>query len=137
MYDSIDRENMPHDDQDSEESDEDMVLAPVKVRLLDLGWLYANKKNFRDFFQVLRELKSDELCSSEFIITLLDVFWDNYKDQMMYKVFVPYLLYLFFTMNFMINYVTKSSSEDLTIYGYLLGSILLLAVAYQVYIEAF
>ena len=91
---------------------------------------------------MLRDLKDENLGASDFVITLLDVFWDNYKNQMLLKLFVPYLAYLILTLNYTVNYVTVDSSEafDSEKFGYggeIFGSLLLLATFYQVYIEAF
>lgn len=91
---------------------------------------------------MLRELNDDDLCASDFVITLLDVFWDNYKNQMLLRVFVPYIIYLLLTLNYMVNFVTVESSKEFGndgfgSWGEIQGSILLLATCYQVYIEAF
>ena len=51
-----------------------MTINTVQVRLLDLGWLYANAGDFLDFIGILQNSEASELFKSEFVKTLLDVF---------------------------------------------------------------
>lgn len=53
----------------------DMTINTVHVRLIDLGWLYADEKVFLDFVGILQEIDSSDLYASEFVKTLIQVFW--------------------------------------------------------------
>ena len=52
-----------------------MSINPVEVRMIDIGWLYANEKNFLDFAQILYENGQNSVYETEFVKTLLEVFW--------------------------------------------------------------
>ena len=47
----------------------------VNVRILDIGWIYANSGVFLDFVEILDGANKVELFETKFISSLLDVFW--------------------------------------------------------------
>ena len=52
-----------------------MSINSVEVRLIDIGWLYANEKNFLDFAVILHETGQNSIFETEFVKTLIEVFW--------------------------------------------------------------
>ena len=46
--------------------------------MLDIGWLYADKKAFLDFVDVLSEVRDKNIFMTYLTKTLLDIFWNNH-----------------------------------------------------------
>mmetsp|Transcript_20161 Transcript_20161/g.27243 ORF Transcript_20161/g.27243 Transcript_20161/m.27243 type:complete len:87 (+) Transcript_20161:1541-1801(+) len=53
---------------------EDRQVREVEVRMLDLTWFFAEKKNFEAFTTMLQGL-SNKAYSSELVEYVLDQFW--------------------------------------------------------------
>ena len=57
---------------------EDCVsVTTVKVRMIDIGWLYSDEKSFLDFAKILHYADNDQIINTEFMKALLDVFWKH------------------------------------------------------------
>lgn len=83
----------------------------MKVTLFDLGWLYADGKNFLNFVNILNDINDKELYMTDFTKTLLDIFWSQHKNYIFYRVFIPYVFYLVFTIYYMIKVVCADATE--------------------------
>lgn len=102
---------------------------------MDLGWLYANAKVFLDFIDVLVETDSQsDIFASEFVKTLLDVFWQENESKIFRKIFLPYMIYLVITLMYMIHIVNEHTREQQG-YWFYIGMFNLFNVAYHFYIE--
>ena len=82
-----------------------MQDTPVKVYILDIGWLYADKKAFLDFVDILKEVRDKNVFMTDLTKVLLDIFWNENKWRIFWKIFLPYVLYLFFTIYYMVHVV--------------------------------
>ena len=112
-----------------------MTINTVQVRLLDLGWLYADGNVFLDFIDVLQSADySQDIFASEFIKTLLDVFWRDNEVKIFRKIFLPYMMYLIVTLIYMVHIVNEHTREEQGNWFYI-GIINMFNVTYQVYIE--
>lgn len=100
-------------------ADLDKKTHEVNVRLLDIGWLYSNKKSFLEFIQVLDASKRSDLMMTDFVKTLLEVFWEKNKWQIFWRIFIPYVVYLALTMFYMINVVCIDDTSDAGNYIYI------------------
>ena len=92
---------------------------PVKTRIIDIGWLFKNKKTFVDFVSALSECQIDRVFGSLLTTTLLTVFWEPYQSKLIKRLMIPYLLYEF-TSVLMIIAATKQGSEEKTWEDYLM-----------------
>lgn len=79
--------------------------------MIDIAWLYADKKAFLDFIDVLINVNDNKLLMTDFVKAMLDVFWDEQKMKIMWRIFFFYFLYLVFTLLYMIN-VVCGTEED-------------------------
>ena len=70
--------------------------------MLDLQWLYADGVSFNDFADFL---KTKTIIMTDFSRVMLDSFWSNYKDRIFWRIFVPYMIYLFLTIYYMTEVV--------------------------------
>ena len=86
----------------------DWPINTVKVKFLDLGWLFADEKIFLDFIDILKNSNRDDIYMTNFVKTLLDVFWTEHKLAIIMQIFVPYVIYLASTLYYMINVICVS-----------------------------
>lgn len=84
----------------------------MKVRLLDIGWLFADNKDFLHFVHVLNSCSNKELYMTDFVKALLEVYWDSHKRSIALKVFLPYTIYLSTTLVFIFYAVTGEADEE-------------------------
>ena len=112
----------------------DWPIKNVKVKFLDLGWLFADEKNFLDFIDILQNSKNNDIYMTYFVKTLLDVFWTEHKLAIIMQIFVPYVIYLASTLYYMINVicVSEEAREEWETY---FGAVVLISLIYQLGIE--
>ena len=81
--------------------------------MLDLGWLYANNTVFLDFVKVLNKASDNkELFDSVFVKTLLNVYWAQQANLILWKIFIPYVVYHFLTLTFMVHAEQREISAE-------------------------
>ena len=56
--------------------DDKKVTRAIKVRMINLEWLYRDRRNFVSFCTMLEGLPSP-VYASEFVECLLDQYWDD------------------------------------------------------------
>ena len=102
--------------------------------MLDLGWLFADEKNFLDFIDILQNSKNNDIYMTNFVKTILDVFWTEHKMAIIKQIFVPYLIYLASSLYYMIHVicVSEEAREGWETY---LGAVVLFFLIYQLRIE--
>ena len=88
--------------QEKAKCNEDMVETEVKVQMLDLGWLYTDGQSFKDFVDFLG---TKTIIMTDFSRVMLDSFWQNFKDSILWTIFMPYIMYLFLTIYYMTEVV--------------------------------
>ena len=71
---------------------------------------------------------------TEFSRVMLDSFWSNFKDKIFLRIFVPYTLYLFLTIYYMIE-VVCAEKNVVEKWQKWMGCISLMFLAYQLQIE--
>ena len=81
----------------------------VDVKALHTGWIFrdTNSSDQNDLFMLINTLNtqpSDSLFSTEFVMVLVDEFWDLYQLAIFIIVFVPFIIYtlatiLYFTLH--------------------------------------
>ena len=79
---------------ETEDSGEKMINS-VLVRMMPINWLIRNDKSFLDLVPIIDKAaeKNQALLETSFVSSLLDVFWDAYKNKIMWEQFIPFLLY--------------------------------------------
>ena len=104
---------------------DDLQKTQVEVVMLNIGWLTANRKTFVDFVKTLRKSKTDKIYSTEIIEVLLNEFWEENYQIILYYLMTPWAVYIltmtYYYMSILQDgYYDDASSEDLW-YAYLLG----------------
>jgi len=106
----------------------------VKVKFLDIGWLYADNKVFADFVDILHSIDKGDINMTTTVKAMLDVFWDDHKWQVFRWIFIPYIFYLCLTLYYMVN-VIYGTDDDRNGWETYIGILNLLSVAYLLYNE--
>ena len=82
-----------------------MQDTPVKVFMLDIGWLYTDKKVFLDFVDILKNVRDKNVFMTDLTKVLLDIFWSENKWRIFWTIFMPYVAYLVLTIYYMVGVV--------------------------------
>ena len=86
----------------------------MKVRQLDIGWLYADKKDFLEFVRILTQCSNKEIYTSELVKSLLEINWDSSKNSIVKFIIIPYILYLIMTLLYLVYVVIQTPDENAT-----------------------
>ena len=121
MYRSIPEDNSEWWDE-IQEPNAEAHIKETEVLLIDLEWLYREKKNFVAFSKMLQELPNSAY-GSEFIDCLLENNWEELKKQILLKYFSSYIAYAVTSIAFMKMALDRSVTDDST--GLSAGLILL------------
>ena len=55
----------------------DFTKTQVEVRMVDLSWMLADRKNFVTFMEELSQATNDEIYTTDLIRTFLAEFWEE------------------------------------------------------------
>ena len=83
---------------------------------------------------MLTDAGRSDLLMTDYVQTLLDVYWDMNKWKIFWRCFVPYLIYLSVTLSYFFN-VLLVDKEDESKWKYIYAIINLCSLFYQLYIE--
>lgn len=112
--------------------EKEMTKAQVDVRLLNLSWLLADRKNFINFVGTLDDAQNDQIFTTELINTLLDNFWEENFDKILMKCLLPWVAYAFCVMWFFVQSLHEDHNDFFT---RVLGLLCLVGLVYQISIE--
>ena len=59
---------------------------------MDTRWISQDGKSILDLFCVLKDLEDDDLLQSDFIKSLVHEHWTGYRETIIHKAFMPWLL---------------------------------------------
>ena len=113
-------------------NENEFTKAQVDVRLLDLSWLLADRKNFIHFVGTLKDASNDQIFTTELISTLLDNFWEENFSKILWKCLLPWTGYAFAIMWFFVQSLKEGHNAFVTL---ILGLICLVGLFYQISIE--
>ena len=71
--------------------------------MMPINWLNRLNHSFLDLVPIIDKAaaKQDSLLETSFVSSLLDVFWDVYKNRIMWEQFIPFFIYQCAMINFM------------------------------------
>ena len=98
------------DEADEDGFDGKFEAKQVKVEYLNLGWLFAGRKNFTALAPILAAMPT-RFYNTRFSVTICDYFWDEVKDLMFWRQFVPYTLLVIFTVFYFHGTLTPEAQE--------------------------
>ena len=82
------------------DEDERCIETAVDVHVFDLRWFFNDRKNFVALSQLLNEMPNS-FYESMFLGCLLDQFWDSCQWSIARGQFIPYLVFIFVTIQHM------------------------------------
>lgn len=80
---------------------ESTVVNQVKVHKLNLVWLFRNYGNYLKLVQILNDSQqNNEIFATDFVCILLGQYWTKYQKRLFFRLFIPFQIYLFFSIMF-------------------------------------
>ena len=73
--------------------DQKVINAKVSVKVMDIKWLIKGGKEFLDFVPILEKFERDNLFQTEFIKSLTNEYWMDYKKKIILRTLIPWVAY--------------------------------------------
>ena len=119
------------DGEGNEEYDETWKNHAIDVRLFDTSWIFNNSKMFVDFVDILDQANYGDLYITELVKSLLALYWDENFWMIFFKLFIPYLFYLFGILYFMTHQICKDfEGTEITKFELIIGSLCMTIILY-------
>ena len=85
--------------------------------MLPIDWIFASydgntNVGFRELIISLSESPFDSLFSTELVITLNELMWKRYYHTVLYKSFIPFIVYFISAQHFVSNYAIQGIDPD-------------------------
>jgi len=100
--------------------------------MLDLSWMLGNGKNFVHFTKTLEDSSSEAIYETEFIDILVEEFWNENYEKILYRCLIPWFSYAFLAQTYFINALAEDHSQG---WCTVLGILVLLNLSWQLRIE--
>lgn len=124
-------------------STNELTQQQVEVKVLNLDWLLKDAKNFLDFSFLLKRSQNKRIFQTEFLQQLVQEFWDESFYKILYRIFMPWLLYMICALYFFATQLGVLSHDEEehevvdTVYAYSIGCLTIILLIYQVVIEGY
>ena len=112
-----------------------MTISSVEVRLIDIGWLFVGGNSFPNLAKVLNQIDSDLIFDTEFVHALLEVFWKKCQNKILMRIFLPYILYLALTFNYLVRIMNNDDYEELDELAIICGLLTCMLLVYLLITE--
>ena len=78
------------------------MIHAVDVKFMHIGWLMTmtgeaserEPKNFLSLVKILNEVSNKDILQTNFVDSLIENYWEIYKDKIMKTQFIPFCIYL-------------------------------------------
>ena len=120
------------------DDDQQLVNSPVKVRILDIRWLLRDDRTFLNFAAIMEEFTLDSLFNTEFLRALTNEFWVIFKAPILWRAFVPWILYSLLSLGYFAKVLDPSfdyRTDDKAHFWKIFGGIVIFLTCYQILIE--
>ena len=87
-----------------------MVNLQVVVRMIELPWLFVDRRNFVSLTAFLLNMPN-KLYNSLLLDTLLNRYWEETQKEMIYKQFLPFICFAVMSI-LHFNYMICDCSQD-------------------------
>lgn len=91
------------------------VLKAILVRKVNLDWMLKSEGKFLGITQILNLSMNQSIFISEFVLRLVDQFWDYNKQKLLKEQFLPFVVTLILTfscMSFNLGMVDEQNQID-------------------------
>ena len=80
--------------------------------MLNITWIFANGCDVRQLIVSLKDCPYDSIFSTDLVTSLVDIFYEKYRNQIIYKCFIPYLVYFLTTIFFFEMFTSAGIHEN-------------------------
>ena len=116
------------------------VNTKCNVRIMDIRWMLRGGKGFLDFVPILEDFERDNLFQSDFMQALAHEYWMGYLKKILWRAFLPWVLYSVFSLMYFSHVLRQGYTEEANsgekVKWYIVGSLIMIQVIYQLYIES-
>ena len=115
-----------------------MISTNVNVRVIDIGWLLKDDKDFLDLALILKKFEKDNLFRSKLVIALTHEYWTPNLKRIIRLLLVPWALdSLLSTIYFSIVLQDDfhENNDDIKNALHAIGAIVIILTTYQFSIE--
>ena len=74
----------------------------VKVKIMDISWLFEKGKTFADFVAFLADFERHAIFESKLVGYLLEEFWKNDQKRIIKFLMIPYFIFMIIAQWFII-----------------------------------
>ena len=107
--------------------------------MLDIGWIFTGKVGFPELIISLANTPYESVFSTDLVITLVEIFKEKYKNAIMWRCFIPYMIYFLTTICFYTIFtstgIPNNSSEDEKVIAGIMGVVIIALDLYFLYYE--
>ena len=106
--------------------------------MLDIGWIFANECDVRQLIVALKDCPYDSIFSTDLVISLVDIFWEKYRNEIIWKCFIPYLVYFLTTICFFELFTSAgihNNHEDEKYIAYAMAFVIIVLDLYFLFFE--
>ena len=69
------------------------VTQHVKVKIMDLGWMYRYGLTYLDFATCIADYKRDDLFRTVFVSSMADQYWYGFLRTILLRTMLPWVIY--------------------------------------------
>ena len=75
----------------------------VKVKIMDISWLFENGKTFTTFVAFLADFERHSIFESKLVEYLLEEFWKDDQEKIIERLMIPYFFFMIIAQSFIIS----------------------------------
>ena len=107
--------------------------------MLDISWIFAGQVGFRELIISLANTPYESVFSTDLVITLVEIFKQKYKNAIMWRCFIPYMIYFLTTICFYTIFtsigIPNNFSEGEKVIAGIMGAVIIALDLYFLFYE--
>ena len=80
-------------------SKENCIVRPVSLRIFNIGWMFYGGRRFMSHADLFRN-QPESFYKTALMLNLLEAFWKKDQIMIIFRMFLPYLIYLSLSISF-------------------------------------
>ena len=117
----------------------DKMIKAVTVKLIDLSWFLNYDMKFLTLTKILNQSENQAIFVSEFVMQVLDQFWEQNFKKLLKRQFIPFTICLLTTIFYLQYALKRGESEqervEKMVHKLIFGSFTIANLANQIYNE--
>ena len=109
--------------------------------MLDIGWIFAlgdGREGFKKLIVSLKDCPYPSIFSTDLVISLTKIFDERYREALIVRCFIPYLVYFLSSIIFFTSFTSNGINNDIDgekTLAYFLGFMIIILDIYFLYFE--